>query len=82
MLLGVENLVFNSLFFEEMAEDFRTLDTDGTNEYRLPLFIALLYFESNSFEFLLFGTVDKICLVDAGNGAIGRDDYYIEAGYR
>src|SRR6266540_3470675 len=73
VLLGVEDGVRDSLPRQQLAQVFRGLDRDRADEDGLPLLVALLDVADDRLELPLLRLEDKVVLVVALDGDVGRD---------
>src|SRR6185369_15023935 len=78
VLLGVENIVRNTLFLQEFGKDFGFFDRNRTDKHRLALRMELLYLVYNSRELLLLGLVDDIREIRTQERPVRRDYDYFE----
>ena len=78
VVFGIEYIVRDLLFFETLVDHFGLFDRGGTDEDRLSFFMVLSDFSYDCIEFLSFGVVDQVVLVDTAYGYIGRDGDDIE----
>src|SRR6266545_11277 len=73
VLLGVEDGVRDSLPRQQLAQVLRGLDRDRADEDGLPLLVALLDVADDRLELPLLRLEDKVVLVVALDGDVGRD---------
>ena len=78
VLLGIENVVRDTLTIEEMCHRIRLLDARRTNEHRLPLLVGHFDLLAKRAELLALRLVDQILLVVANDRLVGRDDDHVE----
>ena len=71
--------MLDTLLGKQTAQFFRCIDIDGTNQYRLTLFMSLLDSLHNGMEFFFLCLINSILLIDSGDWPVGRDLYNVHA---
>ena len=78
VVLGVEHVVRNIADVEHPRQDLRIVDRDRAQQHRLALGVALGDVVEDRLELLAFGLEDRIVVVLADAGAVGRDHRDVE----
>ncbi|MBA7482743.1 hypothetical protein ES707_18237 [subsurface metagenome] len=81
VVLGIKNLVGDTLPLEQVAEVFRFLNGHRANQHRAPLFVKLLNLTHYCPELSLFILVNLVRVVLTNHSLIGGDNYYLKAIY-
>ena len=79
IILGVEDLICNARFVEPLGDQLILSDRARPHQHRPTLLMILLDGGSHSFELGLFGFVNEILVVFAGNWLVGRHYHHIKA---
>ena len=74
MLLGVEHLMRQLLFLQQLGNDFRVLNRRGAHQYWLPALVAFADVLDGCFVFFAGRFVDAVQLVIAAADAVGRNN--------
>ena len=56
----IQHIVGNSLSFQHLAQELRSLNRDGSHQNRLLLLMGFFNFLDNSTVFFFFGHIDRI----------------------
>ena len=73
MELRVQYRMRNSLALQHAADQLGSIDIDGTDKYRLSLFMGFYHFLHNRLVFFILCLVYNIMMIDTGDRAVGRD---------
>ena len=78
MQFRIQYVVLDFAHGQHLAQHFGDFNGSGTYQDRTSGFYHLLDFFDNGFVFFAFGFVNAVVHVVTGNGAVGRDNDYIQ----
>ena len=65
--------MLNSFTLQHSADQFGSLNRDGTNQNRLSLLMCFLNFLYNSLKLFLFRLIYSILMIDTGDRTVRRN---------
>ena len=79
IILSIEDLICNARFVEPLGDQLIFSNRARPHQHRPALLVIFLDGGSHSFELGLFGFVNEILVVFAGNWLVGWHYYHIQA---
>ena len=77
IILGVENFICNARFVEPLGDQLILSNRARPHQHRPALLVVLLDGSCHGFKLGLFGFVNKVLVVFAGNWLVGRHYHHI-----
>ena len=74
MLFGIQYVMLNTAFLQELRKDLRVFNGDGADQNRLSGFMPVDYVFNNRVKFFLASFVNYIGLINANHRLVSRHD--------